>query len=184
MLKKLFLSAAFALFPLTVLTQDTDRIAQITSTIAHIADAKKDIMLEAQTALMLSQRAEKHFQEIFQDTYESATQTCLHALGAIANSSEFTTTLEQVTDEQTILIIEQMAQYNDLLIDPSAYPLEQKVKNVISVAAFDDKQEQLFNVYYVVYAIINGTKMLITKLEVKEKELIGELAALQATNQA
>jgi hypothetical protein len=184
MLKNIYLSAALVFLPLTTFTQGTDRTSQINATLAHIAQAKKDIMFEAQTAGTLSRRAEGHFEEVLQDNYKSATKACLRAFKTIFASSEYATTLEKVTDEQVKFIIEYLVKYNDIVIDPSKYPLEQKVQKVVSAAKFSNQEEQLFNVYYVVYTITLGAQMLIKKLELQEKKLIAELEALQSTIQA
>lgn len=155
MLKNLCLSATIALLSFaTIMPSNT-----------HIAGAKADIMIEMKTAWLLHARAEKHFQDILQDQYESTKLQCLQALSIIASSPEFASTLEQVTDAQVKLITQDMVKYNDIVVEPSAFPLEQKVKEVLKLAAFDETTAQLFNVFYVVFAITQGSKMLLEKLE-------------------
>lgn len=170
MLKNAYLSAILALLSCTPIAYAFQNFAQ----------AKNDIMLEAKTALILKEKAEKHFQEVLQDRYETIKQRCLAVLKIIAASSEFTSTLEQVTNEQARLIVQDLVKYNDIIINPSAYPLEQKVEAELSFAALNEQEEQLFNVFYVVFAIISGSKMLINKLELIEKEYNSEFKALNA----
>jgi hypothetical protein len=170
MLKNAYLSVILALLSCAPIAYASENIAQ----------AKNDIMLEVKTALILKEKAEKHFQEALQDTYETIKQRCLAVLKIIAVSSEFTSTLEQVTNEQARLIVQDMVKYNDIIINPSAYPLEQKVEAELSLAALNEQEEQLFNVFYVVFAIISGSKMLINKLELMEKEYNSEFKALNA----
>lgn len=181
MLKKLCLLlslATMSLFP-RVITQPTHQA----NILEHIISTRKDIMLEMQLALIVNQKARKHFQESLLNDYETIQELCMDTLNTIIISPEFATTIEQVTDEQIDLIINQMVQYNDIIIDPSAHPLEQKIKNELSLAHFDEKTEQLFNVFYVVFATIYGGKMLLEKLAIKEKQLLAELEP-QASNQS
>ncbi len=140
-----------------------------------ITTAIKDIMLEVKTALILKEKAEKHFQNILQDTYEAKKEQCLAVLKIIAASPEFISTLEQVTDEQARLITQDMILYNDIIVDPTVFPLQQKVEIELSLVAFDKQEKELFNVFYVVFSIINGSKMLIDKLH-------SELEALNSTD--
>ena len=183
MFKKLYLSAAFATLSLTASVETTDRIATIQQSLAHIAQETKAIMLEVQMALTLGTRAEKHFQEILQDIYQSTKEQCLALLSTITASAEFTSTIDQVTDTQLALIVEENAQFDDIIIDSAAFPLEQKIKDELAAAAFDGHTQQLFNVFYVVYAVIHGSKTLLEKLELKKNELTVELEALQAADQ-
>ena len=118
MLKNAYLSTAFALLSCAPITYASENISQ----------AIKDIMLEVKTALIFKDKAEKHFQDALSDAYEITKQRCLSVLKIIASSPEFTSTLEQVTDEQVRLIAKEMVKYNDIIVDPSAYPLEQKVE--------------------------------------------------------
>lgn len=161
MLKNLCISTTIALLSFaTIMPSNT-----------HIASAKADIMLEMKTAWLLYERAEKHFQSILQDQYESAQLQSLQALAIIASSPEFATTLEHVTDAQVKLITQDMVKYNDIVVEPSAFPLEQKVKDVLELAAFDETTEQLFNLFYVVFAITQGSKMLLEKLELATNQV-------------
>lgn len=155
MLKNTYLSATVALLS----------FAAIMPSNSHIADAKADIMLEMKTAWLLHEKAEKHFLSLLQDQYEATKLQCLQALSIIASSPEFVSTLEQVTDTQVKLITQDMIKYNDIVVEPAAFPLEQKVKDVLKLAAFDETAAQLFNVFYVVFAITQGSKMLLEKLE-------------------
>ena len=168
MLKNTCLSLTFAL--LSCASQETVMAAEFMSStkaamIETINAAKTDIMLEKKTALMIKEQAEKHFQNVLGDTYKTKKQKCLQVLENIASSDEFSSTLEQVTDEQARLITQDMVAYNDIVVDPSAYSLEQKVATEISLAGFSEEEESLFNVFYVVFAIVRGTTMLIEKLE-------------------
>src|SRR5438876_11074328 len=144
MLKNAYLSTAVALLSCAPITYASENISQ----------AIKDIMLEVKTALIFKDKAEKHFQDALSDAYEITKQRCLSVLKIIASSPEFTSTLEQVTDEQVRLIAKEMVKYNDIIVDPSAYPLEQKVEAELTIAALNEQEEQLFNVFYVVFAIV------------------------------
>jgi hypothetical protein len=172
MLKNAYLSLAFALLSCAPIAYASENISQ----------AIKDIMLEVKTALILKDKAEKHFQDILSDTYETTKQRCLAVLKIIASSPEFASTIEQVTDEQARLIAKEMVKYNDIIIDPSAFPLEQKVEAELSLAAFNNQEEQLFNIFYVVFAIIHGSKILVNKLKLIEKEYNFEHAAVNPTD--
>jgi hypothetical protein len=169
MLKKIYLSAAFTFLSCTPMAHASTDINTV------IATAIKDIMMEAKTAFMLMEKAEKHFQNILQDAYATKKEQCLAVLKIIAESPEFISTLEQVTDEQVRLITQDMVAYNDIVVDPTAFPLQKKVETELSLAAFDAQQEELFNIFYVVFAIISGSKMLTNKLN-------SDLEALNATD--
>ena len=170
MLKTTYFSLSLALLSCTPLICHTPTLEQ-SDAIKVMARAKSDIMLEIHTALTLKEKAEKHFQEIFQDSYETKKQKCLDLLKIIAASPEFSSTLEQVTDHQVQLIVREMALYNNIVIDPSLYPLEKKVEAELSLAHFNPQEAQLFNVLYIVFAIIRGTKMLIHKLQIVAQQL-------------
>jgi len=180
MLKKLYLLAAFATLSFALSAETIDRIITIQNNLAHIAQEKNTIRFEMKTALLLQRKAETHFHELLQENYQSTKDQCLALLSTIMTSTEFTTTLEQVTNAQTTLIAVDNAKFNNITIDSIAFPLEQKVKDDLVLAAFDEQTEQLFNILYVVFVVIRGSKMLIEKLEIKENELTAELAALQA----
>lgn len=181
MLKKLCLFTIFALLPL--FSQTLDLPTQITHILDHIEGAKRDIMLEMKLALSLKEKAEKHLQNLLLNNYESAKGACLQLLRDIALSPEFIATVEQVTNDQLDLIVNNLVNYNDIIIDPSFYPLEQKVKNELALAGFDAQKEQMFNVFYVVYSMVRGSQTLLRKLKIKEKELTAELQELQALDQ-
>lgn len=182
MFKKLCLSAAFITLSFT-LSGETDHITTIQKTLTHIAHEKNAIRFEMKTALLLQKKAETHFRELLQENYQSAKEQCLALLSTILASTEFTTTIEQVTNDQTTLITVNNACFNDLIVDPTAFPLEQKLKDELSLVSFDDHHKQLFNVLYTVFTIIRGSKILLEKLAVKENELMSQLASLQAANQ-
>jgi len=165
MLKNIYLSAAITFLSCVPMANASTHINTV------IATAIKDIMLEAKTAFALLEKAEKHFQDILQDTYAIKKEQCLAVLRIIAASPEFVSTLEQVTDEQVRLIIQDMVAYNDIIVDPTAFPLQQKVEVELSHVAFDAQQEELFNIFYVVFAIISGSKTLINKLNAEREAL-------------
>lgn len=178
MFKKAYFSIAIALLSLTSFAHST--------TLEHLDNAKNDIIFELNLALTLLKRSEEHFSAFFADQYPSVKQACLQLLSSIVSSPEFATTLAKVTDEQLILIVEHMIDYNDIIIDPSAYPLEQKVNDALANAAFDEPTNQLFNVLYVAYAIARGSRILLEKLEIARKKLVTDLerASLPAADQA
>jgi hypothetical protein len=137
----------------------------------HIAQAKKDIMAELKQVTTLLERSEDHFGELFADHYETTKQTCLYLLNDLLESPEYATSFEQATQEQFDLITDQMVNYNDIMLDPSQYPLEQKLKAVLKEASLDEQTKQLFNVFYITVSTILNAKCLCGKLEAKEKEL-------------
>lgn len=149
---------------------------------AAIIQAKKDIMIEVKKALILKEKAEQHFQNIFQDEYEAKKQICLNVLKNIANSSEFTSTLEHVTDEQIQLLTQEMIPYNNIISPPSIYPLQEKLEQELALASFNTQEEQLFNILYVVFAVISGTKLLLNKLDIAENQLHTQCTTLPATD--
>ncbi len=183
MLKNLCLSVAFMVLPFSTLIP-SDRTIVIQSSLEHISQQISAIMLEVKVGLILKNRTEKHFQELLQDTYESTKNRCWVVLATILLSDEFSSTIEQVTTEQARLIVDENISFDDIIIDPSAFPLEQKIKTELSNASFDEQTEQLFNIFYVAYAITRGSRLLIEKLEVKKSELAAELENIQRENQA
>ncbi len=184
MFKKLYLSAAFTTLSFALSTQTTDRVATIQNSIAHIAQETKAVMKELKIALVLADRAETHFKETLKDSYFPVREKCIALLNTIAASPEFISTIEQVTDAQAAFIVETNMQYEQFEVDPSAFPLQQKVDVELALASFDKPTEQAFNVFYVVLAVMTGSKTLIQKLELRKNELEAELSTLQAqTNQ-
>ena len=101
----------------------------------------------------------------------------------IIASPEYTTTLEQVIDTQVQLITQEMMHYNDIIIDPSAYPLGQRINDELSLAGFDEDTQQLFNVFYVTVVVLCGSKVLTAKLAAKKQAFIAERDALQVADQ-
>jgi len=183
MLKKLGLSVILMTLSLNISAETTDRIAIIDNTVAHMAQQKTTIALETQFVVSLIQKVETYFAEQLKEEYGPTKEKCLAVLRVIITSAEFDTTLEQVTDIQTRFIVEQNIDYNDIIIDPSEFPLEQKIKNELANAAFDEPTEQLFNAFYTVIAIIRGSKLLLAKLDAQENQLLAERATLQAPDQ-
>lgn len=179
MLRKLYLSIGFTTLSLFAHNPaETLRITDINNTLKHIDTSKKDIIFEMKLATLLQEKSEKNYKNILPD-YEDIKADCLKLLLNIALSTEFITTIEQVTNEQLNLIVDNLINYNDITIDPSFYPLEQKIKDVLVVAKFDEQKEQIFNIFYLVYAILRGSQTLLRKLKIKERQLIVELEHLK-----
>jgi len=143
-------------------------------TLDHITQEKKVIFLELKTILELFKKAEEYFQRQLGDSYETALHKANALLIAVVNSKEFSFTLEKVTDYQIKCIVFDTMKYNSIIIDPSSYPLEQKIKDLLAEAQLDEKTTQLFNVLYVVMAVTLGSKVLLYKLAIHEKELAAQ----------
>lgn len=182
MIKNVSLSMlAFFSFSLAIATeQEWVMPAQLVNekqdSIKHIKQEIKAVMLERKFALEFFKKIEGHFQNILKDSYQEAKLNCLRLLNTILESNEFAITFEQVTNEQRDYICDKLVKFNDLLINPSVYPLAKKIDDELLVSGFDDTTAQLFNSFYVVAAIIIGTKMLLEKLEVRIQELNVQLA--------
>ena len=180
MLKKLYLFAALTTLSFALSAAKPDRITAIQNSLTHMGREATEIVLEMKTALMLADRAEEHFKNELKQNYASAKEKCISLLTAISTSPEFATTIEQVTDAQATFIVEKNMQYKQFSAYPSDFSLEQKVDSERAIAALDQPTEQLFNIFYVTWAVITGSKMLIKKLELKKAELEAELRTLQA----
>ena len=105
-------------------------------------------------------------------------------VATVAQSPEFTVTLAAVTDEQVALIVDELVNFNDLIVDPSVYPLEKRVDEELDKAAFNPQLEHFFNTLYVPYVIARGSRILLEKLDLAQEQLIVERDSLQATDQA
>lgn len=154
----------------------TQLINKNQNSINHIQQEIKAVMMERKLAIEFFNKIENHFHSILKDSYQEAKLSCLRLLNTILESNEFAVTIEQVTNEQRDYICDRLVKFNDLLIDPSAYPLAKKIDDELNSARFDATTEQLFNSFYVVAAILLGTKTLLEKLEARIKELNVHLA--------
>ena len=162
----------------------SDRASIIQSSLEHISQQINAIMLEAKLCFELQKHTAKHFKELLHDAYEPIREKCFALLVIIVASKEFSSTIEDVTTEQTHLIVDENIAFNDIIIDPSAFPLEQKIKTELTNASFDEQTEQLFNVLYVTVAITRGSRVLVEKLETKKSELTAELENIRRENPA
>ncbi len=156
----------------------TIRKIEIHNALDHIAQEIKAIYSELSLALSFLERGEQHFQEQLGDDYEPRKQRAMDVLKTILESPEFATTVQQVTDEQVMLIVDQLVNFNDIIIDPSAFPLEQKIENELKAAAFDEQMQQIFNIFYVALVTKRGVEMLLEKLAIRSHELMAERGTL------
>jgi hypothetical protein len=144
----------------------------------HIAQETTAIYAELSLALSFMERGEQHFQEQLGDDYLPCKQRAMDVLRTILESPEFASTVQQVTDEQVELIADQLINFNDIIIDPSVFPLEQKIENELKAAAFDEQMQQIFNIFYVAFVTKRGVEMLLEKLAVRSDALAIELETL------
>ena len=183
MFKKLVLIVALTAMPL-IFSAQSELTTNINTTLEHIKQEKAAIMLEMKLAFLLKDRAESFFKTLLQDSYNKIRKDAIQIINSIILSPEFRETTDQVTTHQTELIVNNMTKFNDIIIDPSAFSLENKVNDEIAYNAFDEQSQQIFNIFYLVFASTTGSALLIKKLEAKESELLAELETLQAIDQA
>lgn len=183
MVKKICLSLSIVFLSITSLMQSNERADRIAIVLGHIAAAKKDILFEIKLALELKNRAERHFRQLLQEAYEPTKQACLKVISTIAESPEFAITLAGVTDEQVALIVDELVNFNDIIVDPSAYPLEKRVDQELELVDFEPCIEQFFNTLYVPYVVARGSRLLLERLELAREKLVAELIVLQPIDQ-
>ena len=184
MFKKTVLLAAFSIVSFAPLAASTDEIATLKNNLASIAKAKTDCLVEFKYAVTLAQKTDEHFKKTLAENYESCRKQALSLLNTVINSNEFTITLNAVTDLYITEIVNENIHFNDIITDPSAYPLEETIDVILKKASpkLDKDAEQLFNIYYVTTAITRSSQMIMKKLNDKELELLEALAALEAAN--
>lgn len=181
MFKKMLALSAILTVSCIAFAQQNEKVVAIKKTLEHIQEQKKTIVTEMQQAITFGKKVESHFQGLFQDNYNSIKEKCLILLSTIVASSEYNTTIEQVTDIQLTGIVEEGMNLDDIAIDPSDFPLEQKIQSALLVEAFDEKTEQLFNAFYIIIAITHGSKTLIKKLSFVEMQLTEQLQKAEIT---
>ena len=185
MLKKSCLLTTFAILFFASATASTDRITAIQSSLESIKQAKKDSLLEAKQYILFKKRAEDHFQEVLAENYESSKTQVLALLNTFIQSNEFISTVNDITDIYTTSIVNKNMLFNDIIINPSNYAIEQKINCILEQAspALTEQSTQLFNIFYTTTSTLYSSKIFIAKLTIKENELIAELVALEAANQ-
>jgi hypothetical protein len=186
MFKNVYLSATFALFSLSMSAQSIDRINAIQNTLQHIAQEKNTIMLNLKETLVFGNKALAYMQNKLNDAYESLTSQVSQVINIITKSEEFNYSINEVTNLQTMYIVDRNMHFDDITYDPADYPLDAAIDRQItkSFPSLDEDTNQLFNIHYVIHATITGSKMLLEKLELKSQELTKELEALQNSPQA
>lgn len=155
--------------------QVNEKAASIHRTLGHIQQQKNVLAMQIQQAMLFCKKAEDHIQNLLKDDYLPAREKCFALLSIILKSPEYIETIEQVTDIELTQIVEHNMNFDDIVIDPTKFPLQQKLQTELSLAAFDAQTEQLFNVFYVFFAISQGSQALLQKLVSVEAQLSAEL---------
>jgi hypothetical protein len=195
MTKKIILSGLFATIALitpslhSYIAEDFSYTITLQKKIDHIEQEIKFIMQHTKATLMLFQKVKLHFKNLLKNDYKPAKAQCLAALTTIVDSEEFITTIDQVTDMQVRMIIDQDYTFEDITVDPAlVLPLQRKREAIVISAAFDHNSEQLFNAFYLVIATLRGSQSLIIKLKqqlnAKKNMLTEERAQLYPPDQS
>jgi len=184
MLKKFYLSATITTFYFFSATASIDRITTIKNDLARITQAETDSILELKNTTTIANHAIQHFQNKLGEAYPTTKTYIASLLNIIIQSDEFITTLNEVTDLYISLILNQHMNFNDIIIDSTNYPLEDKINAILAQTnpALDEQSIQMFDMFYVVIAVIKSAELFCKKLEIKENELLTELAALETIN--
>ncbi len=181
MFKNVYLSAAFALFSGSLSAQSIDRISEIKNSLHHIAQEKTVIVLNLQKTLIFGNKALSFMKDKLNDSYEQLMSQVGQVINTIGKTEEFNYSVNKITDLQAACITDENMSFNDIEINPADYPLDAVIDKEMSKAfpALDEDTNQLFNIYYVICATLDGSKMLLEKLDLKTQELAAELETLK-----
>lgn len=186
MLKNLSLSLLLFIVPIATCTPNFDRIATIKSTLDHIKEERKSIVLILQTNVSAGNKAMMLMKNTLQADLQSQLSRVNEAIKSIAQSNEFISTVNQVTDHMATEIVDNLKKYDSISINSDDYPLKDTVNGVVDHAfcADDENALQLFNISYVIGANIYCTTLLLKKLELRNEELLAEISTVEAANQS
>lgn len=180
MFKNLYLSATIIALSFSLANASIDRITAIKSDLEYIAQAINDSMLELKKTAELANQTVKHFENKLKEAYPATKAQILSLLNAIFESDEFIATLDEVTDLYVDFIINHHIKFEDIFIDSTNYPLEEKIKMVLEQdPTLNNDALLMFDVFYVTTAVIKSTELFCEKLHIKKSELLNELAALE-----
>jgi hypothetical protein len=174
MFKKFLLPTLLFSFSFFSFVQPGTKAEALQKNIAHINQQITIIACEIQVCVSLLQRTEKHFQAKLKD-YFSIKNQCWGVLVSLIKSPEFTTTIEKVTTLQEGLIVDEQQFFNDIVIDPYLFPLQEKMQKERSEALFDPESQLVFNAFYLGYSTIHAAKILLKKLQYRVAELNQQL---------
>jgi hypothetical protein len=191
-MKKILLTTLIAL-SFASITASNDRINAIKSTLAHIAQAKKDILAEKEEIKSINKKVKEqihqkacgHMVDVLH--YEEHIKILTNILNSITARDDFQRVIDHSTDFQVRCIVDKQINYNDIIYSQEAYPIEQKtlihaINEVIanpSLTRYTNHQ-LIFDVYYLEATQTVGYKLLLEKLNLKAQDLKAELAALEA----
>src|SRR5438445_7103404 len=145
MFKILSLSATIAAFSFFSATASVDKIDTIKDSLALIAQAKTDSMLELKTTITVAHKATQHFHNKLGTAYEAYKIQVVSLLDSIFQSDEFAITLDKVTDLYVECVVNQHMNFYDIIVDSTNYPLEEKIKAILEQAcpALNDDAAQI-----------------------------------------
>jgi hypothetical protein len=197
MLKQLSLVASLSVLTCLSAAQ-SDRIAEINTSIACINQAITDILAEQKIVEAVAQHTEKSIKahcidHIMDDiAYNNMTNKILATLEPITASSDFFTTIHYLTDYQVACIVNKHIYYHDIEYNEESYPAEQKsLMQALNqafaegFAATEYSQdtleliEALSNIYHIKATQHLGYKMLLEKLTKLKGTLQTELKTLE-----
>ncbi len=195
MLKNMYLLTTLTALSFISITASVDKINIIKSNLAHIAQAKKDIIADREMISSINKDIKTHIKHEFIGhlveyyQYKRLSKTIKAIVNSITTLNEFTLMLDHVTDVQLTSIIDKQINYNNIAYTIEAYstrpkPLKQLIDNALEsepLKSWEDF-ELLFNLYYLRTTQRLGYKLLLEKLDHKTQELYVELAALEANH--
>ncbi|HSC25607.1 MAG TPA: hypothetical protein VLB80_05340 [Candidatus Babeliales bacterium] len=163
---------------LSTAAEHNDVKIAIQSRITHISNEKKAIMLDLNTTITVGKKALKYMQDLLKDEYDLTRSYIVNIINKIFESEEFDYSINKITDFQTMCIVDDLMHFDDIAYSSADYTINQKIDSELahSTPPLNEIALKLFNIWYVISANLCGTKLLLKKLELREKELLRELA--------